>query len=132
MNLDHNFVQVSKLSEDQKKGSSPKLDNFFPQIQVQTKKRKKKGRHRKWNTFFPNSSGHLRSDAHQRQSIGEDADVDHTQIIRGDTVKLLGVCISPGFRHPCQFGKPSFSATYISNQNHYSTFFFHPKTQRFK
>ena len=39
--------------------------------------------------FFPNSSGHLRSDAHQSQIIEGDADVDHTQTIGGDTVKLL-------------------------------------------
>ena len=68
MNLDHDFFQVSKLSKDQKKKkrSSPKLEHFFP----------------------PNSSGHLRSEAHQRQIIGGDADVDHTQTIGGDTVKL--------------------------------------------
>ena len=41
-----------------------------------------------WNTFSPNSGGDLRSDAHQSQIIGGDADVDHTQIIVGDTVKL--------------------------------------------
>ena len=35
MNLDHDFVQVSKLSEDQKK-------TLFPQIQVKTKKKKQK------------------------------------------------------------------------------------------
>ena len=44
--------------------------------------------------FFPNSSGHLRSDAHQSQIIGGGgegyAEVDHTQTIGGDTVKLLG------------------------------------------
>ena len=53
--------------------------------------------------FPPNSGGDLRSDAHQRQIVGEDADVDHTQIIGGDTVKLLGgyiIPIPPGFRHP--------------------------------
>ena len=34
--------------------------------------------------FFPtNSSGHLRSDTHQSQIIGKDAEVDHTQIIGG-------------------------------------------------
>ena len=38
--------------------------------------------------FSPNSSGHLHSDAHQSQIIGGDAYVDHTQTIRGDTVKL--------------------------------------------
>ena len=42
MNLDHDFFQVSKLSEDQKKGT------LFP----------------------PNSSGDLRSHAHRRQIIG--------------------------------------------------------------
>ena len=54
MNLDHDFVQVSKLSEDQKKGllqnwstfppnsgedkkrSSPKMEHFFSRIQVDT------------------------------------------------------------------------------------------------
>ena len=41
--------------------------------------------------FSPNSSGHPNSDAHRSQIIGEgDAYVDHTQFIRGDTVKLLG------------------------------------------
>ena len=40
--------------------------------------------------FSPNSGGDLRSDAYQSQIIGGDADVDHTQIIGGDTVKLLG------------------------------------------
>ena len=38
MNLGHDFVQVSKLSEDQKKRSSTKMEHFFPQIQVKTKK----------------------------------------------------------------------------------------------
>ena len=54
--------------------------------------------------FSPKSSGDLRSDAHQSQLIKGDADEDHTQIIGGDTVKLLGgyiPLIPPGFRHPC-------------------------------
>ena len=50
MNLDHDFVQVSKLSEDQKKVFI-KNGAFFPQIQVKTTK--KKGFHQKGNTFFP-------------------------------------------------------------------------------
>ena len=53
--------------------------------------------------FSPNSSGDLRSDAHQSQIIGGDADEDHTQIIGGDTVKLLGGYIPPslpGFGTP--------------------------------
>ena len=46
--------------------------------------------------FFPrNSGGELRSDAHQSQIIGGNADVDHSQIIGGDTVKLLGGYIPP-------------------------------------
>ena len=49
MNLDHDFVQVSKLNEDQKI---------------------EKGLHQKWNTFSPNSSRHLRSGAHQSEIIG--------------------------------------------------------------
>ena len=80
MNLDHDFFQVSKLSEDQK------MQHFSSQIQVNTKK---KDLHHKWNTFFPNSSVDLPSDAHQSQIIGDgDADQNHTQIIGGDTVEL--------------------------------------------
>ena len=57
-----------------------KNGTLFPQIQVRPKK---KGLHQKGNIFSPNLSGHLRSDAHQSQIIGRDADVDHTQTIRG-------------------------------------------------
>ena len=49
--------------------------------------------------FSPNSSGDLRSGARQSQIIGGDADVDHTQSIGGDTVKLLGD-ISPRVSAP--------------------------------
>ena len=48
MNLDQDFFQVSKLSKDQKKRSSPEMENFFS----------------------PNSSTDLPSDAHQSQIIG--------------------------------------------------------------
>ena len=68
------------LSEDQKKGLHQKWNTFFPKFK---RRPKKKGLHQKWNTFSPNSSGHQRSDAHQSQIIGGDADVDHTQTIRG-------------------------------------------------
>ena len=34
MNLDHDFVQMSKLSEDEKKGLHQKCNTFFPRIQV--------------------------------------------------------------------------------------------------
>ena len=53
--------------------------------------------------FSRNSGGDLRSDAHQSQIIGGDADVDHTQIIEGDAVKLLGGYIPPS---PPGFGTP--------------------------
>ena len=45
--------------------------------------------------FPPNSGGDLRSDAHQSQIIGGDADINHTQIIGGETVKLLGGIYPP-------------------------------------
>ena len=50
--------------------------------------------------FFPsNSSGDLRSDAHQSQIIWGEADVDHTQLIGGgDTVKIFGGYIPPSPR----------------------------------
>ena len=50
--------------------------------------------------FTPNSGGGLRSDEHQSQIIGEDADVDHTQIIGEDTVKLLGRIYPPPVSAP--------------------------------
>ena len=68
MSLDHDFVQVSKLREDQKKKLFTKNGTLFS----------------------PNLNGDLCSDADHSQNIGRDADVDHTQIIGGDTVKLLG------------------------------------------
>ena len=48
--------------------------------------------------FSPKSSGDLRSDAHQSQIIGGDTDEDHTQTIKGDTVKLLQEIYSPPSR----------------------------------
>ena len=78
MNLDQDFFQESKLSEDQKKRSSPEMEHFFS----------------------PNSSTDLRSDAYQSQIIREDAEENHTQIVGGYTVKLLGGIYPPGFRHP--------------------------------
>ena len=36
MNLDHDFVQVSKLSKDPKKRSSPKVEHFFSRNQEDT------------------------------------------------------------------------------------------------
>ena len=64
-------------------------------------KTKKKSLNQKRNLFSPNSNGDQRLDAHQSQIIGGDANVDHTQIIGGDTVKLLvlGGCINK-VKHP--------------------------------
>ena len=55
--------------------------------------------------YSPPPSGYatVRSDANQSQISGGDADVDHTQIIGGDTAKLLGGIyppIPPGFGTP--------------------------------
>ena len=80
MNLVHDFVQVSRLSEDQKKGL-----------------------HQKRNSFSLNSREHLRPDAHQSQIIGGDADVDHTQTIGGGYSQITVGDISPippEFWHP--------------------------------
>ena len=76
------------------------MEDFFPRIQVKTKKKvfTKNGR-----LFSQNSSGDQRSDADQSQIIGGNADANHTQIIGGDTVKLLGD-VSPPF--PPGFGTP--------------------------
>ena len=139
MNLDHDFFQVGKFNEDQKKKglqwkwntffpefrwrpkkrSSPKIEHFFPRIQVKTPKqrsspntehffspnsgediKKKRSSPNMEHFFSPNSSGDLRSDAHQSQIIGGDADGEHTQFIRGDRVKLFGGTIPPGFGTP--------------------------------
>ena len=81
MNLDQDFFPVSKLGEDQKKCFSSGMEHFFS----------------------PNSSTDLRSEVHQSQNFGGDADDDHTQIVGQYTVKLLGGIyppISPRFRQP--------------------------------
>ena len=92
MKLDHDFFQVSKLSEDQKKGILAK----------------------NWRVFSLNLSEDQstdpniiqRSDADQSQIIWGDADVDHSQIIGGMQSNYWGGYIPlspppPGFRHPC-------------------------------
>ena len=74
------------------------MEHFFPRIQVKTKKKSSP----EMEPFFSsNSSTDLRSDAHQSQIIGGDANEDHTQVVGGYTVKVLGEYIPhlPGFRH---------------------------------
>ena len=77
MNLDHDFVHVSKLSEDQKK--------VFTE---------------NGTLLSSNSSGHLRSDTHQSQIIGGGCRCRPYSNYRGDTVKLLRGYIPPGFGTP--------------------------------
>ena len=102
MSLDHDFVQVSKLSENQKKKIFTKNRTLFYPTSVKTKKKKEKKRvFTKNGTLFPPNSGeHLRSDAHQSQIIAGDADVDHTQTIGGDKAKLLGGIYLPRVSAP--------------------------------
>ena len=80
MNLDHDFFQVSKLSEYQKKGLHLKKENLVPQILVETC-----------------------AQMHTKVKLLGDAGEDYTQIIREDTVKLRGY-ISPS--PPLGFGTP--------------------------
>ena len=92
MNLDHNFVQVSKLSEDQKKRSSPKIEHFFPQIQVQTKKKQKKGLHQNMKHFFSPNSG---KDQNKKKGLPKNGTLffpnsDGTYAQMYTSVKLLG------------------------------------------
>ena len=100
MNLDQDFFQVSKLSEHQKKRrSSPEMEHFFSPNSGEDQKKKVFTRN---GTLFLSTD--LRSDAHQSQIIGGDADEDHTHIVGGYTVKLLRGYIPPSpplFRHHC-------------------------------
>ena len=85
------------------------MEHFFPPNSGEDQKKKKKRSSPKKEHFFsPNSSGHLRSDAHQSQIIREDADVHHTvgySNYWGDTAKLLGG-IYPPIPPPPGFGTP--------------------------
>ena len=78
MNLDQDFFQENKLSENQKKDLHQKWNTFFPQIQEKTKKEKFFTRN---GTLFLSTD--LRSDAHWSQIIGG----THMKTI----LKLLGV-----------------------------------------
>ena len=73
MNLDHDFVQVSKLSEDKKKEVFTKSGTiFFPEL--------------KWTPTLRCTP---------ESNYWGEADVDHTQAIGGDTAKLLGEVYPP-------------------------------------
>ena len=77
MNLDHDFVQMSKLSEDQKKGL-----------------------HQKWNTFFPRIQVDTYAQMHTSVKLLGGCKCRPYSNYWGDTVKLLEGVIPPGFRHP--------------------------------
>ena len=62
------------------------MEHFFPEFRWRPKTKKKVFTRNE--TLFLSTD--LRSDAHQSQIIGGDADEDHTQIVGGYTVKLLG------------------------------------------
>ena len=88
------------------------MENLFSPISGEDQKI------RKMEHFFsPNSSAHLRSDAHHSQIIWGDADVDHTQTIGGDTVKLLRRIYPP---HP-----PRVSAACLEDWKIKAVFVFH-------
>ena len=90
MNLYHNFFQVRKFSEDQKKRSSPKLEEFFS----------------------PTSS----EDQKTAPNVIQPSDADQSQIIGGGVkmytiIKLFGGCPSgfgtPATKYIFQFGSKS-------------------------
>ena len=111
MNLDHDFFQVSKLSEDRKKKVFAKHGTLFSSNLGEDQKKNKQvfakngtfffpnsGEDQKKNPspkFSPNSSGGLRSHAHKSQIIGGDAVEDYYQVIERDTVKLMGGIYPP-------------------------------------
>ena len=76
------------------------MEHFFPPNSGEDQKTKKKVFTKNGSLFSPNSRGDLLSDAHQSQIIGGDADVDHTQIVWGDTVKSLGGIYPPRVSAP--------------------------------
>ena len=91
-------------AEDQKKRSLQKMEQFFT---PNSGKDQKKRSFPKVEHFFPNSIVPLDNYAqmHTRvKLLGGDADVDHTQTIGADSVKLLGRIYPqsplPGFGTP--------------------------------
>ena len=97
------------------------MEHFFsPNSGEDQKKKEKKVFIKKGTLFSPNSRGDLRSDAHHSQINGGDADVYHTQIIRGDTVKLLGRIYppssTPGFgTSATKYNNPTLNVKYYFN-----------------
>ena len=101
MNLDHDFVQVSKISEDQKKGLLQNWSTFFPN----SGEDKKKVFTKNGTLFFPEFKWTPMLRRTPASNYWGDADVDHTQTIGEDTVKLFGRYIPPS--PPPGFGTPT-------------------------
>ena len=93
MNLDHDFFQVSKLSEDQKNGTL-----FSPNSGED--QNKKKGLYQKWSTFFPLMQVETCTQMHARVNLLEGMQMKTILKLWGDTVKLLGGYIPPGLGTP--------------------------------
>ena len=115
MNLDRDFVQVSKLSEDKKKVFTKNGALFFPKFKWRPKK---KGLHQKWNTFFPKFKWTPTLRWTSESNCWGDADVDHTQTTGEDTVKLLG-WIYPLHPPPPRVSAPLHTSVYLSFSKFY-------------
>ena len=89
MNLDHHCFQASKLSENQKKRSSPKIQELMFSRNLVKNKKSPKLRCRPESNYW------------------RDADVDHSQIIGGGQLNYWGDASSPS--PPC-FGTPDTNA----------------------
>ena len=71
------FFSPNSGEDQKKKRSSPKMEHFFfPKFRYRPKENKVLTKH--GTIFFPNSSGHLRSDAHQSQIFEGMQDLDYT------------------------------------------------------
>ena len=100
MNLDHDFFQMNKLSEDQKNGLRQKWNTFFSRIQVKTKK---KGLHQKWNTFFHRIQVKTCPQLHTRLKLLEGMQMKTILKLLGGYSLIIGGIYPPhppGFRHP--------------------------------
>ena len=95
--LDQDFFQVSKLSQDQKKGLHQNGTLFSPN----SGEDQKKGLHQKWNTFFMYWPA-LRCTP--ESNYRRDAVEVHTQIVEGYAVKVFGGIYPP----PC-FGTTAYN-----------------------
>ena len=93
MNLNHDFVQVWKFSEDQKKNANRTL--FLPEFRGRPKKKRSSAR---IEHFFPN----LRSDVHTFKLLGGCRCGPFSNYWGGYS-QIIGRIyppILPGFRHP--------------------------------